>query len=367
MAKNGFKVLDSDMHVIEPRNLWQEYIDPAFKDRSPKGIDRFHGDMQIDFIGHVTPNDPLDWGIDRASQLDEFYKHSYEHDWDSESQVHAMDIEGIDVAVLYPSRGLFALAFDTMDPQLGNAVARAYNDWMRDFCSYAPDRMYGAAMVSPFDVETAVGEARRGVEELGMKAIFLRPNIVNDRNWHDSYYDPLWAEIERLNVPLGFHEGSNTVMRQVGDRFDTYMMMHTVCHPMEMMLTAVSFIGGGILERFPNLQVGFLEANCSWAPWLLWRLDEHFELSGRFESPELKLEPIEYFKRQCYVSVEADEEPTKFVEESGLINNVVFSTDYPHSDAKYPKAVDTFLETVPISEDSQRRILWDNCARMYGF
>ena len=367
MVKNGFKVLDSDMHVIEPKDLWQEYTDPTFKDSAPKGIDRFHGDMQIDFNGHVTPDDPLEWGLDMASQLDKFYKYSYEHNWDSESQVRAMDIEGIDVAVLYPSRGLFALAFDSMDPELGHAVARAYNDWMHDFCSYAPDRMYGAVMVSPFDVETAVSEARRGVEELGMKAIFLRPNIVNERNWHDPYYDPLWAEIEKLNVPLGFHEGSNTVMRQAGDRFDTYMMMHTVCHPMEMMLATVSFIGGGILERFPKLQVGFLEANCSWAPWLLWRLDEHFELSGRFESPELKLEPIEYFKRQCYVSVEADEEPTKFVEQFGLVNNVVFSTDYPHNDAKYPKAVNTFLETVPISEDSQRKILWDNCARMYGF
>jgi predicted TIM-barrel fold metal-dependent hydrolase len=112
--------------------------------------------------------------------------------------------------------------------------------------------------------------------------------------------------------------------------------------------------------------VGFLEANCSWAPWLVWRLNEHYELSGRFESPELKLEPVDYFKRQCYVSVEADEEPVKFVEESGLADSVVFSTDYPHSDSAYPKSIDTFLE-MPLSEESKRKILWDNCARMYGF
>lgn len=367
MANNGFKVMDSDMHVIEPKDLWQTYIDAGFKNQAPRGVDRFHGDMQLDFNGHLTPDEPVDWAVDKAAELDPFYQDSIESNWDSASQLRAMDKEGIDVAVLYPSRGLFALAFDTLDPDLGHAVARAYNDWMHDFCAYAPERMYGAAMISPFDVSTAVSEARRGVEELGMKAVFLRPNIVNARNWHDRYYDPLWAEIERLDVPLGFHEGSHAAMHQTGERFETFMMQHTVCHPMEMMLSVVSFIGGGIPERFPGLKVGFLEANCSWVPWLLWRLDEHFELSGRFESPDLKLEPTEYFKRQCYVSVEADEVPVEFVEQAGLADSVVFSTDYPHNDAKYPKAVDTFLETVAVSEDTQRKILWDNTARLYGF
>ena len=45
MAKAGFKVLDSDMHVMEPPDLWQRYIDPAFRDRAPvfKGDPMSHG------------------------------------------------------------------------------------------------------------------------------------------------------------------------------------------------------------------------------------------------------------------------------------------------------------------------------------
>ena len=368
MAKNGFKVMDSDMHVIEPEDLWERYIDPVFKDRAPRGITRWHGDMQLDVEGHklplVKPSDQ--WEDAKARVLDETYKDSYENNWDSASQVQAMDKEGIDMAVLYPSRGLYVLALDRLDPTLGAAIARAYNAWMHDFCSFAPDRMFGAAMVSPFDVETAIAEANRSVKEKGFKAIFIRPNIVNGRNWHDPHYDPLWREIQRLGVPLGFHEGAWASLPQVGDRFETYMMHHTVCHPMEMMLATVSMIGGGVLERFPELRVGFLEGNCSWVPWLVWRLNEHYELSGRFESPDLKLEPAEYFQRQCYVSVEPDEEPAKFIEESGLTDTVVFSTDYPHNDAKYPHATDLFL-TMPLSEEAKRKILWDNCARLYSF
>ena len=199
-----------------------------------------------------------------------------------------------------------------------------------------------------------------------IKAVFMRPNIINGRNWHDPYYDPLWAEVEQQGVPLGFQEGAKVAQPQLGDRFETFMMLHTCCHPMEMMLATVSLIGGGVLERFPDLKVGFLEANCSWAPWLLWRLDEHFELSGRFESPELSLRPMEYFQRQCYVSIEDDEEPARFIEQTELVNNVVFSTDYPHIDAKYPHATERFLES-PLSEETKRKMLWDNCARMYGF
>lgn len=371
MTKNGFKVMDSDMHVMEPEDLWELYIDSEFKDRAPRGLTRFQGDMMMEVEGKNVPYwraSPhyFDWQKAIAREQDDTYRYSYERGWNSATQVRAMDMEGLDMAFLYPSRGLYALAVDGMDPVLGAATARAYNHWMHDFCSISPDRMFGAAMISPFEVESAVSESHRSVEELGLKAVFIRPNIVNGRNWHDPYYDPLWREIEDLGVPLGFHEGASALLPQVGDHLETFMMHHTVCHPLNMMLAVVSFIGGGVLERFPRLQVGYLEANCSWVPWLVWRLDEHFDLSGRFESPDLKLEPREYFQRQCYVSVEADEGPVKFVEEFGLADTVVFSTDYPHSDSVFPRSTEVFL-TLPLKEETKRKILWDNCARMYGF
>mgnify|MGYP001483357312 CR=1 FL=1 len=95
-------------------------------------------------------------------------------------------------------------------------------------------------MISPFDVGSAISEVRRCVVELGFKAIFLRPNIVENRNWHDPYYDPLWAVVEDLGVPVGFHEGTYAAMNQIGKRFDTYVMFHTCSHPMELMLAVQS-------------------------------------------------------------------------------------------------------------------------------
>ena len=105
---------------------------------------------------------------------------------------------------------------------------------------------------------------------------------------------------------------------------------------------------------------------CSWLPWWLWALDEHWEKFGDEEQFQLKMLPSEYFKRQCYVSADADEELVKNVLESVGNDNIVFSTDWPHSDGNHPKAVDTFLGLDGIDAESKRKILWDNCARLYG-
>ena len=143
------------------------------------------------------------------------------------------------------------------------------------------------------------------------------------------------------------------------------MLKHVYCHPVEQMLAVGSFCLGGILERHPKLRVAFLEGNCGWVPFLLWRMDEHWERQGDVYAADLRAAPSEYFKRQCFVSVECDEEPVKYVIDAIGDDRLVFSTDFPHGDSKFPRAVEAFLQ-LPISEQSKRKILWDNCAAYYG-
>jgi predicted TIM-barrel fold metal-dependent hydrolase len=79
----------------------------------------------------------------------------------------------------------------------------------------------------------------------------------------------------------------------------------------------------------------------------------------------LTLAPSEYFKRHCFVSVEPDESTVKHVVDSIGSEQIVFSTDYPHGDSKYPEAVAHFLK-LPISKNDKKKILWDNCAGFYA-
>jgi predicted TIM-barrel fold metal-dependent hydrolase len=192
------------------------------------------------------------------------------------------------------------------------------------------------------------------------------PGIVNNRPWHHPAYDPLWEECQRLNVPVVFHGGGADFLTDFGLRLhDVMMMWHTFSHCLGPMSALVSFTAGGVFDRFPHLRAGFLEANCSWAPWLFSRLDDHYEeYIGRFEV-KLERKPSEYFKSNCYVSVEPDEAPVSLYVQWFGDDNVVFSTDYPHPDSKFPHSIEKFLK-LPLTETTKRKFLWDNCARLYA-
>lgn len=374
-------ICDSDLHVMEPPDLWQRYIDPAFAHAAPIGLSEMPRDMRVRVKNHTM----LRMGRVRPLRIDgrktgwkpehdSVYADAEAAGWDAPSQLAAMDREGLDLAVLYPSRGLFVLGLDSVDsigadglePEYASAIARAYNDWLAEFCSHAPDRMYGAAMVAPHDVEGAVLEARRCVEELGFKAVYMTPGTVNRRPWHHEAYDPLWAEIERLDVPLAFHGGGQTYLTpdfslQVLDKL---MMWHTFNQPLAIQFVTVCLTAGGVLERFPNLRVALLEGNCSWAPWLLHRLDEHYEWTGWYEATDLTMKPSDYFRRNCYLSVEADEDTAvQFVDWFGT-DNLVFSTDYPHGDSAFPHAVDEF-EKMALPYEAKLKAVGENWARLY--
>ena len=384
MAVNGIPVFDSDLHVIEPADLWQRYIDPKFRDLAPMGRPEkpFSTGNLLDHAGNpfVPGNQPSDYlsttanhCADQARRRGRYdqYMEFESRNWDASTQLEAMDAEGVDAAVLFPTRGLAANGTEYTDDQFAAAVVRAYNDWLADFCAADPNRLFGAAMIHPQAISAAVDEIRRAARELGFKGIYLRPNPVRGRNWHDPAYDPLWAACQQEGLLVGFHEGYPcTLPHAVAERFDGrfedfWLTEHVTRHPIEMMYAATCMINGGVLARFPDLRVAFLEANCSWAPYWMWRMDEHYEIREHLVKDKLPERPSVYFLRQCFVSIEADEECACPVIDR-ITNNVVFSTDYPHSDSAYPRATRSFLE-LPMDDAQRRRILWDNCCRMYGF
>jgi len=372
MAKNGFKIIDAELHVMEPADLWEKYIDPEFKDRAPRRLTDRDWDIRTVVEGDVMASmADYNWPArsnEEATALATRYAAEIAVNFSPESQVQAMDNEGLDLAVLYPTAGMFITARNGMDPRFAEAACRAYNNWLYDYIEAGdPTRMFGAAAVSPHDVETAVTEAERCVKDLGFKAIFLRPNMYNNRSWHDPYYDPLWATIQDLDVAVGFHETTGSRMPATGaDRFpDDLGIAHIATHSIEQMMVCMDVIMGGVMERFPKLQFGFLEGQCGWLPFWLGRMDEHYEWRHPYgEMQDLKMKPSEYFNRQGYAAVECEESFVSHVVEAVGGERLLTTSDYPHGDAKYPHTIDTFLK-LPLSDESKRQILWDNPARLY--
>ena len=357
MAKNGLRVMDSDLHVIEPRTLWDDYLDPAFKGRvTPKSVD---GKVLPPYADR--PERQRAW----SHRMNRSGAERLLHGTQPKEALEAMDVEGIDVGVLFRTWSSHAINVDGLEPAFAAAMSRAWNRWMADFCQESPDRLKGSALIPLQDIELAVAEARFAVRDLGVATLVLPSHMVDKRPIYDRYYDPLWAAAQDMDVAVSFHGNHAVYAEHLATRYlDNLVLSHAAGQPVEMMLTLGAVVTGGVLSRFPRLRMAFLEGNCSWLPWWLWALDERWEAWGDRDLFGQDAKPSELFRRQCVVSVEPEEELAKHVVTELGDDNLVVSTDWPHDDSRYPHAVDTFL-ALPMPEESKKKILWDNCARLY--
>jgi predicted TIM-barrel fold metal-dependent hydrolase len=365
MAKRGFRVIDSDLHVIEPRTLWDEYLDPKFRGRIATVP---QGPILASVDGHVVP--PY---ADRPERV-----RAWSFRWARpesnrilrgtrpKDALEAMDIEGIDVGILFRTWATQAIHIDGLEPALAAAMSRAWNRWIADFCQEHRDRLKPSGLVPLQDITCALEEARVAVRDLGAVTLVLPSHPVNGRPIYDRYYDPLWALAQDLDVAVSFHGNHAAYGEHLARRYlDNLVLSHACGQPVEMMLTLGAVVTGGVLARFPRLRMAFLEGNCAWLPWWLWALDERWEKWGDQERFEQRERPSELFRRNCFISVEPEEAQAKYVVAELGDDTLVVSTDWPHDDSRFPHAIDTFLG-LPLSDVSKRKALWDNCARLYG-
>jgi predicted TIM-barrel fold metal-dependent hydrolase len=287
-----------------------------------------------------------------------------ERDYDPEAQVMGMAMEGVDIAVLYPTMGLALLGRNNMDPLMSLALCQAYNNWIHEFCSYSPDQLKWVAMLPIHDVYLAQRELVRCVG-LGAVGSFIRPNLVNGRYWHSNYWDPLYSTHEELGVTWGFHEGVSALYSRMIELYgENRFYRHVASHWIEMQQALIAMIIGGVFEFHPKLRVGFLEAQNSWVPGLLSRIEWDYPQYRDSHAPYLSLTPREYFRRNCWAAVEGSEPEIEAT--AGLIgaDRMCISTDYPHFDSNFPHVSENLLKNVPREIGAQ--ILMGG-AHLYGF
>ncbi|WP_437678787.1 amidohydrolase family protein [Sorangium sp. So ce131] len=381
----SYRVLDADRHVIEPIEMWRQYLPAELRSRAPYLEEpevsdtpeervRLYGAKALWPLPPVPMLDgqPVLRNISPRAQVELAWS-AYERHADLAAaaspagQLDAMDRCGVEAAFLYPSFAACFLGVDTLDAHLGTALARAYNDWLRDYCSRDPVRLRGVGLMSAHDPASMVEEVER-VASFGWTAVVVRPNPVKGRLLSSAAYEPFWSTCERLSVGVGLHEGTHTRLSTTGaDRFESHFAQHACSHPMEQMMALLALIEGGVLERHPRLRVAFLEAGCGWLPYWLHRLDEieYAHLSGEV-AETVKRKPSEYFKRQCFVAVEPGEPYLPALIEHIGADNLLFGTDFPHLDHDND-IVDKALGLLKVLPEAVvRKILWDNPARFYA-
>jgi predicted TIM-barrel fold metal-dependent hydrolase len=386
--KEGLRFVDCDMHIMEPPDLFERYLDPKFKHRVVPSIgvdgkpvrgmlviDDMPTSLDVELQKYRKPNrpaaktlgaahttQPLSGSrIAEAGRLDFAIQRKY----NAEAQVMGMDLEGIDIAVLFPTVGLSLIARDNLDPQLSLALCQAYNNWIHEFCQYSPDQLKFVAMLPLHSVSLACKELVRCVTELGAVGSYLRPNLVNGHYWHSNYWTPLYRLHEELDVTLGFHEGTGAPYSHMNVLYgENRFYRHVASHWIEMQQALIAMIIGGVFEFHPTLRVGFLEAQNSWVPGLLSRIEWDYPQYRDSHAPYLSLTPKEYFRRNCWAAVEGSEPEIEAT--AGLIgaDRMCISTDYPHFDSNFPNVANNLLKNVPREIAAE---IFMGGAHLYGF
>lgn len=369
--KRTYNRVDADGHVLEPLDLWDLYVDPKYKGRTPKLDVQPNGEEFVNIDGLVVKADVRNAGSAYArsggdAKMVNGYVKGVKGGFDPHSRIPDMEKDRIDAAVLYPTVGLMTGALK--DGDLSAALCRAYNRWLVDYCSPYPDRLFGVAMLPMQTVDLAIDELRYARTQLGMRAAFIRPNPYNNRMLSDPEYDRLWAVAQELDVSIGLHEGTGGMSALGGDRIGGlgWHGKHIMSHTMEMMQASLHLIFGGVCERFPKLRFAFLESSGGWiGPWLD-RMDRHFD--DKFRNIPLKMRPSEYFRRQCWISFEPVELCLPLLVPYLGAERIMWATDYPHKDAFYPGAPDMIekhLREHNLSESVQHQVLAQGAIDFY--
>jgi predicted TIM-barrel fold metal-dependent hydrolase len=370
------QLISSDSHVSEPPDLWVERLDIKYRDRAPRLVLNPEGQEGAYFIyeGYPPHNLAIGLGAGRTpEELAAFLKTGTYADarpggWDPAQRLPDMELDGVEAEVLYTTLG-FRL-FWLKDAGLQRACFHVYNDWLAAYCSYAPRRLKGLALISLYDPKAGAQELER-CARLGLKGAMIWCSPPADQPYSSEIYDPFWAAAQDLDMPVSLH--AITGMERISWEYgaEKRALRQTVT-PHEIEESFSILILSGVLERFPRLKIVSAENNCGWLPYYLQRMDRGFARFGPSGTvtpwpTKLTLKPSEYFRRQMYCTFIDDSFGVASRHWIG-VDNIMWSSDYPHTASTWPHSRDIIARDFKdVSEVEKRKIVRENAAQLYGF
>ena len=374
------RIVDADGHIMEPPDLWIENLEARFKHRAMRlrtddeGLEYLEIDGQKSKVlngGQLGSMGLLDEEV-APRGAETFEPGSLDFDEctppaarDPHERIKWMDEQGIDATILYPSLGLSLLP-ECKDAALAAAHCRVYNNWIAAFCEPYPKRLIPAALISLMDVDEGVKEIKRAVK-IGIGGVYLFPNPTNGVHYGDPYYDPFWAEVEDLGLPIGIHVSAHPdyighhVIRDAG--FNNNSWFFGLALKLDCQLCFMQFFHGAVFDRFPKLKLGVVESGCTWIAHMLDMMDAFAEFDT---STGMKLRPSEYFQRQCWITGETDERAFSAMAKFVGAERLHWGSDYPHVEG-HKEPVKKLGECLGELSDADRRLIFgENACELYN-
>ena len=363
--------VDADGHVLEPDDMWEQYLEAALRPRAPRllrdadGWERFEWEN-----GGTGPGVPGLLGTMGETGVVPSPDRTYRDFMpfgaaDPTERLELLDREHLDAVVLYPTIALL-WERDIPDPVLTLALCRAYNRWLADFCRDSGDRLVAVAHLTLADVEGSAAELERAVAD-GCRGGFVGSYTHSRKSLGHPDHDALWAKAAELGVPIGIHPlfeptecSPLTRFDDLSDETATNSWYWNLNVRQRIEQSFLSFFHHRTFDRFPGLTIGVLESGAGWMGSTLDRADQ---IQPPYGGPR---RPSEIFREQCFISGDPDETMLPFVIDHVGAGNFVWASDYPHPDhpPAYIAAVTNLV--AGLSEETRAKVLGGNARRLYG-
>ena len=359
------RVISADSHVIEPPEMWREYVEAKMRDRAPH---LEHGkDNDFYVIEGIKPMDIT--VISTAGTPSEVLKTWRRWDapgrlkggWLPAERKKDIEADGIDAEVLYGTIALKILPLKDMEYK--HACCQAFNRWLADFCKSDPRRYKGIAVLMTDDIDLAVKDLREA-KALGLSGAMLGLTPNDKITYGSSEFDPLWAVAQELEMPMSMHNFTQAEGGPVRTRFEQFPSA-----PVDVQYCSSNLIFSDVFERFPRLKFVSVENDIGWAANFLQRADHVFGRYGplmnkTFKSGRL---PSETFRDHVYLTFMDDPAGIRTYDLIG-VDNVMWSNDYPHGDSTWPhsqEAISRQFDKMP-TED-RNKLLRGNVIKLYNW
>jgi predicted TIM-barrel fold metal-dependent hydrolase len=365
-AVSELHLISSDSHVTMPDEAWQEYLSPEFRDRAPvteqtdEGVFRFFEGVRtpVNTLNNLAGKKPEEFTLNVRR-----FEEQRSGASDPAERIKDMDTDGVDAEVLYVGGPL-----QSRDPALRLDSVRGYNNWLSDFSSYAPERLLGMACVPLDTAEIAVAELHRAAKLPGLAGAYIPLFPSADDDYGSERWNPLWEAFLDTGLPVGLHVGGRRPGTPTPNIFDSAprFMTGLVMSKLTMAEAVSELIHGLVMQRYPDLKFIAVEGQIGWVSFFEYYSDHLWEKHRFWTKSELKEPPSHYFRRQVFATFMED--PVGLRERHHIgIDNIMWASDYPHSETTWPNSKSLTDEWfAPYGEEDKAKILWKNCARLYG-
>ncbi len=369
-----YRIIDADAHVNEPGDVWVDRVPASMRSKVPQWVDLPGGRVAWSYMDGQRLR-PI--GLETAAGLqvneydpagvpkEKIRKGNYE----PHERLKDMDIDMVQAQVIYPGVALTGAHSFSDDRDLQIACVRAYNDWLHEFSSVAPDRLIGLPIMPCTGVEDLILEWKR-VAARGARGVIISsyPNGTNEPNPAD---DRFWSEVQEWPYAVHIHFGFFDNIRRTAARLPGTKGVHPTVPCLNRLGVGVfkplaDMIHDALFEQYPKLKVVAVETGIGWVPYFLETIDDNF-LRHRFQSGKhLKRMPSEYFREQVWCTFVTDPLGVELRHRYN-VERIMWSTDYPHVQTDWPNSQRVVAyEFRQVPADERHKMLCTNAGKLYG-